>query len=197
MTESMWNIFGSPWLLISVAAVLLVISAVLRAVRPDKFKIYVFLIPLLAAGLGFAVDAAYKTDHELIRSSVKQITRAVVKGDIETIDRCVSPNYTDFVNRNKQELMTYARIVLEERIIEKIRKRYRKVTPPEAEYEFVVHFAQQGVRRQAPPIVFVKVKLEFEKSAGKWPVMRSDIIEVNNKKVNWSDIKNSPRSIFD
>ncbi len=184
----------TPWLILLISVALLIALELARTFVPDKVKFHALLIPLFLAGIAFGTDYFLKTDHEKIQNAVKKFKNAVINQQISELEKLISPSYSDVIHKSKQEIINFARIALAEPTVEKIKKRYQNMeienSAAKVTSEFVVHLYSEGYYGNAPPIVFVKFRLYFEKNTNKkWLLTRTALLEVNNNDFSWSDIK--------
>jgi hypothetical protein len=190
----MWNPMETPWLILLISVLLLIGLELARTFVPDKVKFHTLLIPLFLAAVAFGTDYFLKTDHEKIQNAIKEFKHAVINQDIRTLDKLISPSYTDVIHKSKSDIISFARIMLAEPTVEKIKKRYQNMEIEDATAkvtsEFVVHLYSEGYYGNAPPIVFVKFRLYFQKDPEqRWLLSSTAVLEVNNNDFSWSDIK--------
>ncbi len=184
------NIFQTPIPLIIVAVVVLMAVTIFRRVRPQRRKWWQLLLPAVVLLSAFGADFLCRTDYEKIDLIIKTAKEAAVAGDIEQIEKMISPDYRDSSHNSRERIVTYCRSVLSRLPAEKIKKRYSIIeisgARAAAELEVAVHLQQESVYAMAGNIVFVKLKLYFTKTADKkWLVDSSEILEVNKQPWGW------------
>ncbi len=87
----MTNIFQTPWLLLFISLVLLMVVAVLRQSFPEKQRWWQLLLPLVLAIIAFGLDYFIKTDYEKVKHVIKCARDAVVAEDADALARTLSP----------------------------------------------------------------------------------------------------------
>lgn len=187
----MWDMYESPWLLLTAAFAVLIAVLIARAVFPRKRLAWLIILPVLLTAAGIAIDILNATDHEQIQSSLKYLRRAVIDRDIDTIDAHLHPDYQDAHNRSKAELLEFSRQILNSFRAEKIKPLYREIqitrpTAAAATYEYTVHLAQDPRSELGPPIFFIKLNIYFMKTEQRiWLVTSVEPLEYNREPINW------------
>ena len=187
------NIFQTPIPLIIAAVVVLMAVTIFRRARPRQRKWWQLLLPAIVLLSAFGADFLFRTDYEKIDLLIKTAKEAAVAGDIEQIEKMISPDYRDSSHDSRERIVTYCRSVLSRLPAEKIKKRYSiiEISGPRAtaELEVAVHLQQKSVYAMAGNIVFVKLKLYFTKTVDKkWLVDSSQILEVNKQPWGWKNM---------
>jgi hypothetical protein len=190
----MFSFFENPWFLTITAILLVPIISLFRQPWGDKQNRKILLIPIALFLLAMGLDFLVETDREMIDSLITQSKTAAVTNDITLVDAIVSEDYSDDVHKSKKSLIASCRSIFATYGIEKIRNRSKQIniTSPNATVtlQVVVHLMPRSTYNTAGTIVFVKMKLEFEKTtARKWLLKRADIISINNQPMNWNDIR--------
>ena len=187
----MVNIFQSPWSLLIVSGVVLVVVTFIRERHPEKSRWWQPVLPLLVAGAAFGADMLVVTDHEAVETVVDSVMQAVIVQDAEKIDGFISESYCDTSHRSKEKLATYCQRLLREPVAEKVKYRYflLDITAPDAqvETEIVVHLHPESRYAMVGTLTFVKMKIALKKGSDKdWLITGSEITSVNNNKIGWN-----------
>jgi hypothetical protein len=190
----MYNIFQTPWPLITAAVVILVILTVFRLGWPEKKRLWQLLLPPLLALTALGLDFFVKTDYEKIEIIFQLGSIAVADEDVDSLANLFADNYSDPVHHSKQSFVHYCRALFSEPLVEKVKLRYNKITvaPPRADalFEVAVHPESNPDLAVSPEIIFVKMKLDFTKTPHKiWLIRGSQIRAINNQPFNWNTVK--------
>ena len=190
----MYNIFQTPWPLITASVAILVILTVFRLGWPEKRRLWQLLLPPLLTITALGLDFFVKTDYEKIEIIFHLGLTAVADEDIDSLANLFSDDYSDPVHPSKQSFVSYCRALFSEPLVEKVKLRYNKitVTPPHADalFEAAVHLESNPDLAISPEIIFVKMKLDFTKTPHKtWLIRSSQIREINNQPFNWNTVK--------
>ena len=187
----MANVFENVWLMLTVAGVALIIISVIRQDRPE-WGYWPLLVPVAIVGLAFALDAAVKTDTESVNEIISTCKQAAVDGNTKAFMTVVSPNYTDASHHDRAGLEATARRVLGKASIKKIKTQSHLLTMgsgvAESRLSVVVHLSSDSQYAAAGSLVFVSMKLDYEKIEKKWMINRTEIVSINNHPMNWNDI---------
>lgn len=187
------NIFQTPIPLIIVAVVVLMTVTIFRRARPQKRKWWQLLLPAIVLLAALGADFLFRTDHEKIDLIIKTGKEAAVAGDIEQIEKIISPDYRDSFHDSRERIVGFCCRALSTLPVEKIKKRYCIIeisgAGAAAEMEVAVHLRQQSAYAAAGNMVFVKLKLYFIRTANKqWLVNSSQILEVNKQPWGWKNM---------
>lgn len=190
----MYNIFQTPWLLITAAVISLVILTVFRLGWPEKKRLWQLLLPMLLALTALGLDFFVKTDYEKIEIIFKLGSISVANEDVDSLAKLFADDYSDPVHNSKQSLVRYCHALFSQPLVEKVKLRYNKitVTPPHADalFEVAVHLESNPDLAVTPEIIFVKMKLDFTKTPHKrWLIRGSQIHAINNHPFNWNSVK--------
>ena len=184
-------IFESVWLMLTVAGVALVIVSVIRQDKPE-WGYWPLLVPAAIVGLAFGLDAMIKTDTESVNEIISICKQAAVDGDAKAFMTVVSPNYTDSRRRDMASLETTVQDVLSKASIKKIKTQSHVLTMgsniAESQLSVVVHLNNDSQYAAAGSLVFVSMKLGYEKIKKKWFISRTEVVSINNQPMNWNDI---------
>ncbi|HNS22894.1 MAG TPA: hypothetical protein PKH24_20515 [Sedimentisphaerales bacterium] len=185
----MWDVFEQPWTLLGAAVIVLLIVFTVRAVLPEKRRLWLWLFPLGVGGLAVGLDALVATDLEKINELVKTGVRAVEQEDCAAIARLLSEDYADSYHKDKQAAVSHCRSRLVPPAIDKITKigEEVKITSPEgvATFTVIVRFDKSSVWAQSyKPSAMVKLQFHLRKQRdGTWRVRRAEILEVDKMAV--------------
>ena len=188
----MWNVYETPWLLVAVSLGLFLVVGTLRSAWPEKAKAWTWLIPILALGAGIGIDFAVKTDHEKIRTALKQLVSFTEAQDILAIDRLVAAEYSDSYHRSKTHLMEHIRSRLSRPVFEKIKPISLHVDSIEEQVATaglttgVVFDPESSLAQVVGKSLIARVEFEFTRQAnGQWLLSMMELTEVNKQPVNW------------
>ncbi|MBP7052357.1 MAG: hypothetical protein KBE65_15195 [Phycisphaerae bacterium] len=192
----MWYVFEQPWTLLGAAVIVLLIVCTIRAVLPEKRRLWLWLFPLGVAGLAVGLDALVATDLEKINELVKTGVQAVEQEDCAAIARLLSEDYADSYHKDKQAAVSHCRSRLVPPAIEKISKMGKEVriTSPEAVATFtvIVKFDKNSFWAQNyKPSAMVKIEFHLRRQPdGTWRVRRAEVLEVDKVAVtSWGVAK--------
>ncbi len=189
----MTNVFETPWLLLSVALVLLIVVWFVRQSLPQKRTWPLLLIPLGVAILAGALEYFVKTDYEQINELLERGRRAALNEDADALARTLAENYTDRAHRSKAQVEAFFRSFFLNSQIDRIRRTASQVaiTPPTATAECVyrVQLAPNNAYGQAGNLYFVKLRFSFSRQPdGRWLIDGADLREVNFQPMGWGDV---------
>ena len=106
----MMNVFQTPWLLLSISLVVLIIVALFRQSFEDKQRWWQLLIPLVLLAGSLGLDFFAKTDYEKIISTLKYARKAAETEDVDRLAMVVSSDYRDRSHRSKDKLISFLEI---------------------------------------------------------------------------------------
>ena len=86
----MTNIFQTPWLLLSISLVLLIVVTVVRQNSPEKTLWWLLLLPLILGVVAFGLDYFIKTDYEKVKHTIKCTRNAIVAEDTDALAKTLS-----------------------------------------------------------------------------------------------------------
>ncbi len=184
----MQSVFESPWLFLTIAGVALVVVSVVRQDRPE-WGYWLLLVPLVIAGLAFMLDAAVTTDTEAINEIIDTSKQAAVNNDLQAIMGSISPNYTDKSHRSKSAFEKKAQQTLNSASIKKIKTQSHLLAidanSAQSELNVVVHFNNDSRYKATGSLVFVGIKLNYEKIGKKWLINSAEVVSLNNQPWSW------------
>jgi len=187
----MANVFENVWLMLTVAGIALLIVSIIRQNKPE-WGYWPLLVPAVIVGLAFGLDAMVKTDTESIHEIISICKKAAIAGDAKAIMTVVSPNYTDAIHHDKAGLEATARHILSKASIKKIKTQSHLLTMgsgvAESQLSVAVHLNSNSQYAAAGSLVFVSIKLSYEKTGKKWMINRTEIVSVNSHPMNWNDV---------
>ena len=189
----MFDIFETPWLLLCVALVLLIVVWLIRQNLPERKTWPLLLIPLAAAAMAGASEYFVKTDYERIDALMESGRRAAVRENVTELAETLAEGYSDRVHDSKSEVVAFFRSFSATSRIDHLRRTASQVviTPPTATAECVyrVLLAPDSAYSQAASLYYVKVRFNFAKQAdGRWLINGVDLLEVNFQPMNWGDV---------
>ena len=184
-------VFESVWLILTVAGVALVIVSIIRQNKPE-WGYWPLLVPAAIIALAFGLDALVKTDTESVNEIISICKQAAVNGDVKTFMAFISPNYSDHSHRDKFTLEATAQHVLSKAAIKKMKTQSHLLTMgsnvAESQLSVAVHLNNDSRYAAAGSLVFVSIKLDYEKIGVKWYIRRTEIVSVNNHPMDWGDV---------
>lgn len=188
----MSGIFESPWLLLSAAAISVVIAAMLWQAGARGGRWW-FVLPVALAALAFALDAAVATDNEKIHALIRQARRAVLSENAAMLAELVSPDYQDRIHPQKSAFLNAVQNALTGAGVEKIRFQQILLTfqPPacRVQLDVVVHLKENSRYAALGSLVFASGQLRLQKNhAGQWLIHKAGVSSINNQPLQWGDI---------
>jgi hypothetical protein len=189
----MWNVFEQPWTLLITAAVLLLLVACIRPFVNEKYKRRLWLIPILVAVMGPALDYAVRTDREKIEDVLDAGVTAVEDEDCSAISSIIANNYRDSIHSDKADLIRSCRNILTPPMIGKIYASIldMNITGKSASVTMLnrIFFDEKSDYVEFARLILIKVQIELEKgSDGKWLVSQTEILAVNNQPSQWEKV---------
>ena len=189
----MTNIFQTPWLLLSIALVMLIVVTVVRQNSPKKSLWWLLLLPLVMAILAFGLDYSIKTDFEKVKHTIKCARNAIVAEDADALSTTLSPDYSDCSHKSRKQLVNFMRSFLTTTKINKAPQRGGNlvIDAPKATAEnfYRVHVEPNSAYAQAATLYFVKVRLHLTKNAdAQWLITGCELIELNYQPFHWGDL---------
>ena len=189
----MTNIFQTPWLLLFISLVLLLIVAVWRQSYPEKQRWWQLLLPLSVAVIAFGLDHFVKTDYEKIKQVIKCARDAVVAEDADRLGTTVSADYSDMRHNSRDDLVRFMRSFFTTTKIDKAPQRTGQIVidarTATAENKYRVHVEPNSAYTQAASLYFVKVRIRLRKNAdAKWLITNLELLELNSLPFHWRDL---------
>ncbi len=189
----MTNIFQTPWLLLFVSLVLLMIVAVWRQSYPEKQRWWQLLLPLVLAIIAFGLDYFVKTDYEKVKHTIKCTRDAVVAEDADALARTLSPGYSDRSHNSGGQLVRFMRSFFTTTKIDKAPQTTGKIVidapTATAENVYRVHVEPNSAYTQAASLYYVKVRIRLTKNAdAQWLITGCELLELNFQPFHWRDL---------
>lgn len=189
----MMNVFQTPWLLLSISLVILIIAAVFRQSFENKQRWWQLLIPFALIAGSFGLDYFVRTDYEIIVSTLKSARKSIVAEDVDRLATVVSPEYSDRSHRSKEQLISFLRSFFSTTKIAKSPRRSSDIVitgdTAEAEMLYRVHLEPNSAYTQAASMYFVKVRFTLAKTGDKeWQLVRTELVELNFQPFHWGDL---------
>lgn len=185
----MTNVFENPWLLLTLSVLALVPAAIVRQAKP-QWGYRPMLIPLLLAGLGFALDYAVQTDKEKILAIIQNCRTAATEGQIHHLSESVCQTYDDGYHRSKSLFIAAAERIITRASISKVR--FQKIdlnienTRAVVEMDTVVHLNPDSQYAAFGSLIFVSLRMECTRQpSGQWCIISTGVTSVNNQPTNW------------
>lgn len=188
----MTSLFEKPWLLLTVAAVLLIVAGVLCQVKP-RWKRWPYVVPLLVAACAFGIDRLVETDAEQIQSILTACRQHALAGTIRQIDPYISDTYTDSAHPDKEALLRTAEAAIQRARIERAAQRQHTLTlegdTAVSQVRFRVHLNAQNEYGAGGGLLFVMLEIHYiRESDGQWRIGRIMLISVNDQPMGWRDV---------
>jgi len=189
----MWNVFEQPWTLLITAAVLLLLVACIRPFVNEKYKRRLWLIPLLVAVMGPALDLAVQTDREKIEDVLDTGVTALENEDCDAIAAIIANNYSDSIHSDKADFMRSCRNILQPPMIGKIYASIldMNISGKSSSVTMLnrIFFDEKSDYVNFARLILVKVQIELEKGTdGNWLVSQTEILAVNNQPSQWEKV---------
>ncbi len=187
------SIFEKPWLLLTVAAVLLVVAGVVCQIRP-RWKRWPYLVPLLVAALAFGLDRLVETDAEQIQSILTACRQHALAGTIRQIDPLVSEAYIDPAHSTKEAMLRSAEAAIQRACLQRVVERQHTLSitgdTAVSQVRFRVHLdTQQSQYAMAGSLLFVTLEIHYAREAdGQWRIRRVLLVSVNDQPMGWKNI---------
>jgi hypothetical protein len=186
-------IFESPWPLLIVAGVVMLLVVIFRSIFPEKQHWWQWLLPAVIVA-AFALDFLVVTDRVKINALIDTGIKAVEEENPNAIEAIIADDYSDSYHKTKAELMNHCRAALADPLVEKGIKRIWSIdiSLPKATAVFTVRlifdkrsYVYQNFKEQ----MLVKIRLDLQKQVnGKWLITRAEILELDLQPVSWQDI---------
>jgi hypothetical protein len=154
--------------------------------------------------LAFAVSYFVQTDREKILSAVNKGIKAFETQDIQPIKEIIADDYSDSAHSSKELIIAYCQALFETATVNKITLYSRQLEmgstgSPQVEnnkgkatftMEALVKFNENSrIAQMGKPLMLVKARLEFKKTAEKkWLINRTEILELDRNPVNWDQL---------
>jgi hypothetical protein len=191
----MFNPIEQPWLLIICAVILLIATLIYRKIFPEKFTIWHWCIPLVVFALAFGLYYYVETDKEKIEHIIQIINKTAETENCDLIAPYISEDYSDPRNRSKSVLLNKCRARLEPPLIRKSVSSLLNLDfgsdRNTAQAVFTIRLSLDPESRfyQYQPIMLLKFELSLKRNQqGKWVIQSGKLLELNNRKADWSDI---------
>ncbi len=189
----MWNVLEQPWTLLTTAAVLLLLVAVINPFIQAESKRRLWLIPLLVALMAPALDFAVRTDREKIEDVIDTGVTALEDEDCDAISAILANNYSDSIHSDKADFMRRCRTTLQPPMVGKIYASILnlQISGNTASVTMLnrIFFDEQSDYVEFAKLILVKVQIELEKgSESNWLVIQTEILAVNNQPSQWEKV---------
>ncbi len=189
----MTNIFQTPWLLLFISLVLLMVVAVLRQSFPEKQRWWQLLLPLVLAIIALGLDYFIETDYEKVKQVIKHARDAVVAEDADALATTLSPGYSDRSHNSGGELVRFLRSFFATTKIDKAPQTTGQIVidapTATAENVYRVHVGPDSAYTQAATIYYVKVRMHLRKNAdAQWLITGCELLELNFQPFRWRDL---------
>ena len=105
----MTYIFQTPWPLLFISLVLLIVVTLVRQNSPEKQLWWLLLLPLVLAAVALGLDYFIKTDFEKVKHTLKCARNAVVAENADALGMTLSPEYSDRSHKSSKQLVSFMR----------------------------------------------------------------------------------------
>lgn len=189
----MTSIFEKPWLLLTIAAGLLIVAGVVCQIKP-RWKRWPFFVPLLVAVLAFGIDRLVQTDAEQIQSILTACRHHAVAGTIRQIAPYISDTYMDPIHSSKEATLRSVEAVIQRACLERVVERQHTLNiegdTAVSQVRFRVHLnAQQSQYAIGGGLLFVTLEIHYiRESDGQWRLQRVMLTSVNDQPMGWQNI---------
>ena len=187
----MFNPLETPWLLLIVGILTLIIGTWVRDSLSPKIGLWLILAGVFIAAAAFAIDYAFQTDYEQVRHLIDICKKAAVAGDSRPIGPCISEEYADSVHPTKSALLAYADGIFKTAGISKIH--FRSMTfqfsgdSAHAGLNVAVFLDPQKSSVAMGGLLFVEIGVQFRKeNNNRWYINSAEIESVNNDHAGWN-----------
>lgn len=189
----MWNVFEQPWTLLVTAAILLLFVAVIRLFVNEKYKQLLWLIPILVALMGPALDLAVYTDREKIKDVLDTGVTALENEDCDAIASIIAGSYSDSIHSDKADFMRSCRNIIQPPMVSKIYASIldMNISGNSASVNMLnrIFFDEKSDYIEFAKLILVNVQIELEKGpGGNWLVSQTEILAVNNQTSDWKKV---------
>lgn len=191
----MFNIFEQPWTLLTAAAVISLVLAVLRTIWPEKKCFWHWLIPAAVVAAAFALDFLVQTDMEKIRAVIDTGIKTVERENAVKLGQIISNDYKDSYHNTKENLMRYCRELFSEPLVEKnkLMSLDIKLSTPRATAVLDVWTTfdrRSYVYQNYKPFLMTEMELQLQRQPDKkWLITRAEILELDNQPAGWRQLR--------
>jgi hypothetical protein len=191
----MFNVFENPWGLIIAAGISVFILLILRGVAPEKFRLWLWLVPVFLVVAAFGLDYLVKTDLEKINTVMSTAVKAVEDEDPSAIEKLIADNYHDSYHGTKNALMAHCREVLSEPLFGKNILRIVSIdlNPPNATVTFTVRVLfdpQSLVYQNYKQQLLAELHANLEKQPdGRWLISRVELVKIDFQPAKWESVR--------
>ncbi len=192
----MWNVFEYPFTGIAVAVFSLAAIWLFNILKPDKKRQWHYLIPLSIIIAAVAVSYFVQTDREKILGAVNKGIKAFKEEQIEPIREIIADDYFDAAHSSKEYIIAYCQALFQTAMVDRVTFLSRKTEIENEQAAFtteaMVKFAEESeIAKMGSPFLIVKARFYFVKiSDGRWLINSSEILELDRKAVNWTQLRN-------
>ena len=190
----MSGIFDKPWMLLSVAVLVLFGLLTFRSFCPEKRHWWQLFIPVFIVVAAFGTDMLVQTDLEKINSVIKAAINAVQQEDYRAIGATIADNYSDSYHSTKQHLIEHCKKELSKPLVDKIKKPSQQIKISDsnatATLFAVIILDKNSYLFQYKSFLLVKSRLSLRKQPDKkWLISRIEILEIDQQPISWKDIR--------
>jgi hypothetical protein len=183
------NPFESPFLLLMVALIGIVVVHFIKDMLKGAVGIAVFVLPFIILILAVGLDRFVLTDNEAITSIIYNIRSCFIEQRTDDIAVYVSDDFSARYNRSKQELMENIDYASEKVNAGKININHveNNINAPEAEIEANVTIHANGSFEgiDLAGIMIVECEARMRKSNGRWLITSANVTKINNSPVSY------------
>lgn len=178
-----------------VMTVIILILFLLPLLRPNTNILprrWVWLIPFSLAVTAFGADRLVQTDLEQIENVIKDGIKAAETESTEGIEAVIASDYEDSYHHNKERLMRHCSKLFSQPLVEDIIKKGLNIDINKSKATAVLNVLviidkdSPVYKEYFKPAAMVMLKLELKKKDGNWLISKTELIEIDRRKVNWN-----------
>ncbi|TFG48751.1 MAG: hypothetical protein E4H40_04130 [Candidatus Brocadiia bacterium] len=192
----MFNLTEQPWTIAGIAVFSAIVIWIIQAVTPQKKKSWLWLIPFVIAGTGFAIDHFIQTDKEKITTTVYQSVKAVENENTDKLGLLIALTYSDSFHSSRQALIGNFRSRMSEPLIKKaVPGIVEIVINPQAGTAAVqlnvrVIFEEQSLVAKAYKQMFETLfDLTLVKQSENWLIDRVELVKLDFQPTKWNSVQ--------
>lgn len=188
----MSSVFESPWLLLTISAVLLAAAGGVWQSRGRRGA-WVFAVPILMGAAAIGADVLVQTDAEQIGAVLNACRRAALAGRADALEPFLADDYRDPVHATKAELVEAAEEIFRRAGLERVVQRGHKLRidgdTARSRVRYRVHLdPQRSAYAAGGGLFFVVFEIDWRRQGGRWRIQRVVLESVNDTSMGWTDV---------